>query len=102
MILFFAAQVALIAIQGGWSSAAYGGRMYISTLPMFVVLLTVLINKLPRVLLWGLVILNFVSIGSFVLFEKEVNSGRKRGLEEHTLEKIELFLRRVGVGGRFD
>jgi len=96
ILVFFAIQTAMITMQGGWSAAAYGGRMYISTLPMFVVLLTLLIKKLPKLLLWGLVALNFVSIGSFVLFEKEVNSGKKRGLEEHTIQKIESGLRRLG------
>ena len=101
MLLFFAAQVVIITIQGGWAAAAYGGRMYISTMSLFVVLLTILVRKLPKILLWGLVVLNFISVGSFVLFEKEVNSGKKRGLEEHTIRKIELTLGRLGVNWRF-
>ncbi len=34
------------------------------------------------------IMINVLSIGSFVLLEKEVNSGKRRGLEEHTLIKL--------------
>jgi len=93
---FFILQYILITFQGGWEAAAYGGRMYISTLPLFTILLAFALKLIKQkwsmklatsiVILFSIV--NMLSIASFVLFEKEVNSGRKRGLEEQTQEKV--------------
>ena len=83
----------LISLQGGWSASAYGGRMYISNLPFVAVLLSLLLSKIKPQLTKAIIliffIINVLSIGSFVLLEKEVNSGKRRGLEEHTIIKLQ-------------
>ncbi|OGM26692.1 hypothetical protein A2962_05330 [Candidatus Woesebacteria bacterium RIFCSPLOWO2_01_FULL_39_61] len=98
----FILQFLLITFQGGWDAPSYGGRMYISTLTFFAVLIAYTLNwikqkwnfKIAVVVVIFFVILNIISITSFVLFEKEVNSGRKRGLEEQTQQKLEQLLKR--------
>lgn len=101
MLSYFLVQFVMITFHGGWSAAAYGGRMYISTLPLFAILLGYLFKKVRErwnlrlvfIIVGFFSILNMVSIASFVFLEKEVNSGRKRGLEEHTVQKIERLFR---------
>jgi hypothetical protein len=82
----------LVSLQGGWSAPAYGGRMYISNLPFITILLALLFSKIkPRIaviIIMIFFIINSLSIGSFVLLEKEVNSGKRRGLEESTVIKL--------------
>ena len=97
MLIYLVLSFVLITYQGGWMDPAYGGRMYISNFPLFAVLLTGLFKfiqekysmKFVYALVGFFVVLNSVSIGSFVLFEKEVNSGQRRGLEEQTLLKLQ-------------
>lgn len=102
-ISFFLLQFIVITFQGGWEAPAYGGRMYISTLPLFTILIAYTLKiikqkwnfKYALFLVATLSILNFTSITSYVLFEKEVNSGRKRGLEENTQQKIERIIEKI-------
>lgn len=100
-LVFFLATYSLVTYQAGWSAAAYGARMYISTLPLFTLLLskyfqkTRFRNALSLSVIF--ILLNMVSITSFVLFEKEVNSGHKRGLEESTVLKINDFITSLKV-----
>ncbi|MDA1079154.1 MAG: hypothetical protein O2840_00465 [bacterium] len=101
LFVFFCLQYAIIVLQGGWKAAAYGGRMYISTLPLFMVLLAEFIrwiatkysNRAALLILGFFTFLNIVSIASFVLLEKEA-SGNSRGVELYTLERIERLLSR--------
>ncbi|PIR59937.1 MAG: hypothetical protein COU67_04100 [Candidatus Pacebacteria bacterium CG10_big_fil_rev_8_21_14_0_10_44_54] len=85
LFVFFCLQFVLISLQGGWSAAAYGGRMYISSLPFFLLLLAMLLSWLRQkfgkhmlfLVMSFFVCLNVLSIASFVLFEKGVNGGRQ-------------------------
>ena len=102
LTLYFLAQMLVITWQGGWRDAAYGARMYISSLPLFTILLAAFLQILTKymggktailvVLVFALT--NLLSIGSFIFKEKEVNSGNKRGLEEHALDRLEKLLGR--------
>jgi hypothetical protein len=102
MFFFFFTQLIVITLHGGWSAAAYGGRMYTSSLPFFAISLSYLLiriqkkwdNKILFYFSAFFVILNIISAMSFVLFEKEVNSGKKRGLEEHTQKRVENIIRK--------
>lgn len=74
---FFIAQVLIITVQGGWYAAAYGGRMYISSLPFFAVALVDLLTYLKqtrRSLLYIVpiifIILNCITASLFVLANK--------------------------------
>ena len=76
--------------------------MYISTLPLFTILIAYFLKwikekwnyKYAVLTVAFFTILNLISIASFVLFEKEVNSGQKRGLEEQTQQRIEALIKR--------
>ena len=96
MLIFFIITWIIISLQGGWTAAAFGGRMFISTLPFFAVILSLIFTRLPpKITAWIVFVfflINLVSIGSFIFREKEVNSGRKRGLEERTVQKLHLLL----------
>lgn len=97
---FFVLQYLLITFQAGWVASSYGGRMYISSLPFFAILLGYTLKSIQQkwnyrysmliVILFS--VINLISIFSFVLLEKEVNSGKKRGLEEHTQQKVERLI----------
>ncbi len=86
-----------ISFYGGWAAPAYGARMYISSLPFIAVLLAVWFKKLSpkfyRSFIIFFFIINMTSLTSFVFFEKEVNSGRKRGLEENTVIKLQQLIK---------
>ncbi len=83
----------LISLQGGWKAAAYGGRMYISVLPIVAVLLAHLFSrwkyKFALSLVVVLAVINIVSMTIFVVYEKETSSPHKRGLEPSTLLRIQ-------------
>jgi hypothetical protein len=86
----------LVILQGGWVAPSYGARMYVSSLPVFAFFLKSWFSRLKPKIAAGMVILfsliNVFSIFSFVFLEKEVNSGAKRGLEEHTVIKLNSIL----------
>jgi len=95
-IILFIATYGLVTFQGGWQDPAYGGRMYLSLLPLFGVMLMIVFQqfvkrfdfRLLSILASLMILINCLSIGSFVLREKAVHSGEKRGLEEHTVLKL--------------
>lgn len=97
LALFFLFQCVIISLQGGWKAAAYGGRMYISSLPFFAVILGSLFShtskkqlvKIFFIVLFGIAI-NLGSIINFVLFAKEAEQGN-RGIEVRTKERIKLL-----------
>jgi hypothetical protein len=105
LALFFCLQYVLISLQGGWKAAAYGGRMYISSLPFFLVLIAKLFefikkkysNKTKWILISFLISLNILSIFSFVLLEKEA-SGNRRGTETYTYSRIMKAVDGLGTG----
>jgi hypothetical protein len=74
---FFIIQSIIITIQGGWYAAAYGGRMYISSLVFFAFLLGLLFKDLknrntyiPYITAGIFVFINFFSIVHFVIIQK--------------------------------
>lgn len=74
---FFVIEAMIITIQGGWYAAAYGGRMYISSLPFFALVLGELLLELKnkrRFLVYGLpllfVVINIFTAVVFVLRNK--------------------------------
>jgi len=97
--LFFVIQFVIITIQGGWSAAAFGGRMYLSSLPFFGILLGKLlmdIRKRGGFLIYffavTFILINFISIAAFIFRDKGASSGG-RGVEKYTIKRIEnLFL----------
>ncbi len=99
--MYFILLYLVITYRGGLDAAAYGGRFYISTLPLFTILFAFTLKiikdkwnyRIAIVVVFLFAMINIVSIMSFVLFEKEVNSGKKRGLEEQTQEKLDLILK---------
>jgi len=106
LALFFCLQYLVISLQGGWKAAAYGGRMYISSLPFFLVLIAKLFqwienkysNKTKWLLISFLISLNILAIFSFVLLEKEA-SNNGRGTEVYTYSKIMRAVDGLGFGG---
>ena len=100
MSIFIFVQHILISFKGGWQAAAYGGRMYISTYPFFIILLSELLSYLQKkysrkaaiIFATLFISLNIISAFSFVLFEKEASGGRF-GTEEHTSRKIQLLIK---------
>ncbi len=98
LLLFGIIQMVIITIQGGWVAAAYGGRMYISSLPLFAALLANLIRIKSRVfvVLSLFAVLNVFSILNFGLFEKESGNMEGRGLENSTRYRLERLWTRQG------
>lgn len=75
--IFFCIQIIIITIQGGWYAAAYGGRMYISSLIFFALLMgdffLFLQNKNKWYPYWCaafFVALNFASFAYFIFIQK--------------------------------
>lgn len=95
---FFVLQYGIITVHTGWQAAAFGGRMFISSLPFFAVLLALLLEKLKernattKLILFVLlvIVVNFWQMGNFILFGKGAEGG-KIGTEERTLQRINSF-----------
>lgn len=102
LAIFFFSQYLVTSFQGGWKAAAYGGRMYISSLPFFLVLIAKLLewvtkkysNRSKWLLISFFISLNILSMLSFTLFEKEA-SNNGRGTEIYTDEKIIFMIDEV-------
>jgi hypothetical protein len=102
MTTYFLLQFILTALLRYWNGPAYGARAYISTLPFFAVLIAYFLKavsvkfgyKSAIVVVSAFALINAISIFSFVFFEKEVNSGVKRGLEEKTQIKVNNAVRK--------
>jgi len=96
MALYFFMQFTLTVSLGYWFGSSYGARAYTSSLPFFSVLIAYFLKylkqkfsfKFATIVIFLLTLLNMISLSSFVLFEKDVNSGQKRGLEEKTQLRI--------------
>jgi hypothetical protein len=88
-----------ITLQGGWIAAAYGGRMYISSLVFFALLLVDFLVVLKKtysirvlyVFCMLFMIANVLQMGSFIVFKKEA-SGESRGIEKSTQKRISHIL----------
>jgi hypothetical protein len=75
--VFFLIQILIITIQGGWFAAAYGGRMYISSLIFFALVLGQLLRDLknrnkawPYWLVGVFTIINGLSFAYFIFIQK--------------------------------
>lgn len=94
---YFVMQILIVELQGGWQAAAYGGRMYLTSLPFFLILLASFIEKTRThkqlaPVAFGccmLAIIQCISIGHFIFFEKGTESGRQ-GIEQRTIERLRL------------
>ena len=103
MIVYFLIQFILVTYLRYWNGPAYGARAYISTLPLFTVLIGYTVYKIKNkfkikaaiYIIAALAIINVISIFSFVLFEKDVNSGQRRGLEEKTQIKVNKIIEKT-------
>ena len=96
--LFFLMQFVIITIQGGWEAAAYGGRMYISSLVFFGLVLGKLLlsfRKKSQVAVYLFVaifvVINFLSMAVFILRDKGAEGGTY-GTEQRTIQRLEKFL----------
>lgn len=102
LFLFFLIQYVIITIQGGWVAAAYGGRMYISSLVFFALLLSEFLIALNKKYSYFVVVsvcsffvlLNILSIGSFILLEKQTSNG-KPGIESSTIKRVERLFKQL-------
>lgn len=96
LFIFFVVQFGIITVQRGWYAQAYGGRMYISTLPFFYFILCHVMmamkQKVSAKAIFLLVLLfslfNMFNIGRFVLFTKGIE-GKAQGIEQRTKERIQ-------------
>ncbi|KKT29369.1 MAG: hypothetical protein UW41_C0022G0014 [Candidatus Collierbacteria bacterium GW2011_GWC2_44_18] len=95
---FLVMQFCIITVQGGWVAAAYGGRMYLSSMVFFglllgKLLLRISVKSLARVYLIVslFIVINFISISLFILRDKGAEGG-EHGTEQRTLQRIQKFL----------
>ncbi|EKD52562.1 MAG: hypothetical protein ACD_61C00304G0001 [uncultured bacterium] len=93
-LLFFLGQFLIITVQGGWAAAAYGGRMYLSSLVFFALLLGKLLLQISKKrMAWAylfvgtFICLNLVSMMIFILRDKGVEGG-KFGTEQRTIQRL--------------
>jgi hypothetical protein len=101
---FWLAQVVIITLHGGWSASSFGGRMYLSSLPFFAVLLAALYdhwlsNKLLSVtqlvgIVSSVVIFNALSMIQFVGWGKFAARGGV-GTELPTRQRLNRFLEKT-------
>ncbi|KKQ43380.1 MAG: hypothetical protein US60_C0003G0024 [Microgenomates group bacterium GW2011_GWC1_37_8] len=97
--IFFTLQYIVITLQGGWQAAAYGGRMYISTLPFFAFLLAEFLReltlkygkRLSLILVSVFILINLLNIAQFLLFEKQTE-GFSMGTEQRTKERLKYLI----------
>jgi hypothetical protein len=98
LALFFGIQFVIITVQRGWQAAAFGGRMYISSLPFFAVLLALLFiqlhqrRSLRHLLIFSILVvgINFWQMSKFILYDKGAEGGIV-GTEERTRLRIETW-----------
>jgi hypothetical protein len=97
--IFFMIQHLIISFQLGWTAAAYGGRMYTSSLLFFALLLAGLIERLwdkrgkifTLVFGLGFILLNCYSMVRFIFYERET-SGENLGIEQSTQLRLKKLL----------
>lgn len=92
-------QFVIITAQGGWSAAAYGGRMYISSLIFFgLVLGKLLLRLMKKDKIWVylfvsfFIVLNFASMAIFILRDKGAEGGT-HGTEQRTIKRLNSLLK---------
>lgn len=97
--LFFIMQFIIVTAQGGWEAAAYGGRMYISSLVFFGLILGKLLLQISRksmvavyVFISMFIVSNFFSMLVFILRDKGAEGGN-HGTEQRTIQRIESLFK---------
>lgn len=98
--IFFLMQFVIITLQGGWAAAAYGGRMYISSLVFFGLVLGKMLtwmsqknHRLVYVFVTTFIVINFVSMAIFILRDKEAEGG-SHGTEQRTIQRLDRIFRK--------
>lgn len=95
LVAFFIIQIYGIAQYGGWPAASYGARMYISSMFLFFLLAGIFYIKTNKKYVFLItlifILLNFINIFNFMLFDKQASGGQS-GLEENTKVKLERLL----------
>lgn len=102
--IFFVIQHLIISFQLGWTAAAYGGRMYTSSLVFFTLLIAGLLERLWEkrgmifTLVFGVVfvLLNWISMARFILVDRETSDGAG-GVEKSTIQRIEKIQKYFGL-----
>lgn len=101
VIIFFLINYLIVTLHGGWNVAAFGARMYSSTLVLVVWGLAELFKLFNKHRVKMIIILfvifsfvNVVSMISFVLYGKGTEAG-KSGTEQRTLQRIEMIKARL-------
>lgn len=102
LFLFFFIQFCIITLQGGFKAAAYGGRMYISSLVFFGFLLSDFLlfmkkrhfNTVATLGCILFILFNLYNMGNFILFEKEATDNKK-GTEGYTQKRIQELFNKV-------
>jgi len=97
--IFFTLQYIMITLQGGWQAAAYGGRMYISTLPFFAFLLAGFLKtltlrygkRISLIMVSVFILLNLFNMARFLLFNKQTE-GVSLGTEQRTKERLKYLI----------
>lgn len=92
--LFWLMQMVIIAVQGGWTASAYGGRMYISSLIFFAFALNHFFKNIKGAKYLGLFFigLSLISISHFMLFEKHTQNGGQ-GTEQKTIQRLQGIIK---------
>lgn len=100
-LIFVCIQYCIISMQGGWVAAAFGGRMYITSLIVLTPLMAEFVAVAQKRYGTSAVIAfvavcvlgTFTSMAQFVLFRKATENGIP-GTEVRTLQRLQKFLMR--------
>lgn len=104
LFLFFFIQFVIVTLQGGWTAASFGARMYISSLVFFSILLAELLVFLKKKYSYALVlgfcivfmVFNLFQAGRFILWDKQASDNRQ-GVEVSTQKRIEAMIEKLST-----
>jgi len=96
MIIFFILNFFVITVHGGWAVAAFGGRMYSSSLVLIAwglaeMFKTIKTNNRQAIIIFLFFFftsLNLYNLSYFILYGKNNEAGKK-GTEERTIQRIQ-------------
>lgn len=98
-LAFFLMQYVIITAQGGWEAAAYGGRMYISSLVFFGPVLGKFLLQMSKkswvavyLFVAIFILINFFSMAVFILRDKGAEGGI-HGTEQRTIQRVEKYFK---------
>ncbi len=100
-LMFAVAQYVIISMQGGWVAAAFGGRMYISSLIVLTPLAAEFVSMVRTrfgiqavtAFVTVCIVGTLASVGQFVLVRKATENGTM-GTEARTVQRLQNFLRK--------